>query len=159
MMHREPGADLPESAHAKALTAIEEFHLLAAEYSVLLDTQRALIAAGNVDGAVETAARGDRIARQAAACGRRLAPWREALDSHDYSGPRASDVARRMASASARAAVLAGGAESVEAICVQKRDEAAREIRQANSPSSFPGSAVARYYAQATSARALDRHG
>lgn len=159
MIHGETTADLPESAHAKAIAALEEFHVLAAEYSVLLDTQRALVAAGNTDGAVDTVARGDRIARQAAACGRRLAPWREALDSYNYSGPRASDVARRLASASARAAVLAGGAESVEALCIHRRDEAAQAMRPANSPSSLPGSTVDRYYAQATSAQALDRHG
>jgi len=120
--------DFPAAAHAKAASALEEFSALATEYSVLLDVGRAMLSAGNLDGAANAMARGDHVARMAAACGRRLAPWREAVESRQYAGPRLSDLERRLGTAAVRAAVIVAGATSVEAICVTKRDEAAAEM-------------------------------
>lgn len=151
--------DLPEPAHSKAVSALEEFGALALEYSVLLDTQRALLAAGNIEGASETVARGDTVARLAAACGRRVAPWREAIDSHQYVGPRATDLSHRLGAAALRAGDLASGAARIETICLSKRDEAATEMPRHTLPAVHAGGAAAAYRAAAPGARLLDKQG
>lgn len=151
--------DLSAPAHSKATLALDEFDALAMEYSALLDTQRALLAAGNVEAAVETVDRGDIVARKVAACGRRLAPWREAIDSREYNGPRARDLARRFEDAMSRANQLAGAAARVEALCLQKRDEAADAMRRIHPSASTPALVAARYYKPASSTSALDTRG
>ncbi len=152
-------ADLSAPAHSSATVALDDFEALATEYSALLDTQRALLAAGNVAGVAETVARGDAVARQVAACGRRLAPWREALGSQEYSGPRASDLVRRFGESASRADRLAAAAARIEALCVEKRDRSADEMRGIHPSTSAPALVAARYYAPAVSASSLDTRG
>lgn len=152
-------ADLPATAHAKTVTAVEEFASLSLEYCVLLDTQRALLAAGNIEGAAETVARGDGIARRAAACGRRVAPWREAVESQQYSGPRAGDLVRRLRAATLRAHALAAGAAQIEAICLAKRGEAATEMRPELSSAPQALGLAAAYCARTLGAQLLDKQG
>lgn len=158
-MRYAPQADIPAAAHSKAVAALEEFEALTIEYSMLLDTQRALLAAGNTEGVVETVAHGDAVARQAAACGLRLAPWRETIDSRQYHGPRATDLVRRLKAATARAATIAAGAASIEAMCVQRRDEAAFELQKGAASSSASRAMTGGYRVSAPVTRALDTHG
>lgn len=158
-MAHSPVVDLSAPAYSIATLALDEFDVLAREYSALLDTQRALLATGNIEGAAETVARGDPVARQVAACGRRLAPWREALDSRAYDGPRASDLARRLGDSASRADQLAAAAKRIEALCLQKRDEAADDMHHIHLSAAIPALMAARYSAPAVSAPALDTRG
>lgn len=151
--------DLPEAAHAKAVAAVEEFASLSLEYSLLLDAQRALLAAGNIEGAAETVARGDGVARRAGACGRRIAPWREALESRQYSGPRTRDLVRRFGAVALHAHALAAGAAQIEAICLVKRSEAATEMQHGISPSLQAVGLTAAYHARSPGAQLIDTHG
>lgn len=114
-------ADLPIAAHAKAVAALDEFDAVAAEYVALLDTQRALLAQGNPLAVAESVARGDGLAQRAALCGRRLAPFREALARHDLRGPRADAVRQRLDRMRHRAALLGAAAADVAARCEVER--------------------------------------
>ncbi len=149
--------DFPAAAHAKAASALEEFSTLTTEYSVLLDVGRAMLSAGNLDGAADAMERGDRVVRMAAACGRRLAPWREAVESRQYAGPRLSDLERRLGAAAARAAVIVAGATSVETVCLGKRDEAAAEMGEGIA-SAAQRIAAGGYRPRIASSQAFDTH-
>lgn len=151
--------DLPLAAHVKAVAAVEEFASLSLEYSVLLEIQRALLAAGNIEGAAETVARGDGVACRAAACGRRVAPWREAVESQQYSGPRTGDLVQRLRTATLRAHVLAAGAAQIEAICLAKRSEAAAEMRRGLPSAPQATGPAAAYHARTVGAQLLDKQG
>src|SRR5690348_2218652 len=110
---RSRSSDLPVSAHEKAVAALDEFDATAAEYVALLDTQRALLGQGNAVAVAESVARGDALALRAAACGRRLAPIREALEGPAIRGPRAESVRRRLGRMAHRAALLGSAAAEV----------------------------------------------
>jgi hypothetical protein len=123
-----PTADYPAKAYDRAVRAFDEYDACAAEYRVLLDTQRALLVSGNMDGALATLERGDVIARRAASCGRRIAPIRESLDGNTYAGRCATELRRRLASAGALAEQLSIAVTQIGAVCVVKRDEASAEL-------------------------------
>lgn len=115
-------SDVPAAAHAKAVAALDEFDTLTAEYVALLDTQRALLGAGNPAAVAESAARGDLIAARAAECGRRLAPMREALSTGAMRGPRAEALRTRLGRMANRVALLRAGAADVARHCQEARD-------------------------------------
>ncbi len=125
---RTPAADYPAPAFARAIRAFDDFDACATEYQVMLSTQRALIASGNIDGVVETATRGDVIARRAATCGRRLAPVRESLDGEAYVGPRINELRRRLVATNVIIERLHAAVSSVSATCAKQRDEASAEL-------------------------------
>jgi hypothetical protein len=156
MMSRGTVSDIPAQAHAKAVLALDEFDALATEYSVLLDIQRAMLINGNVAGIAETVVRGDAVARAAAACGRRLAPHREALNSHNYQGARARELSRRLAMAGVRTDTLAAAAARLEALCIRERDRCALELHQAGSTRTARGTGTSGYRSSAIRPLALD---
>ena len=132
------------------------FEAIATEYTLILDTQRALFASGNVDGAIETLARGDAIARQAGRCGRRLAPAREALANNQYRGPRATELSRRLAAVGVRADVLGANAMQLAAACTVKRDGISTELSSAATASPAVGRGTIGYLSSVRTPMALD---
>lgn len=159
-MHNQASSDLPATAHSKAVTALEEFSTLILQYTALLDTQRALLAAGNIDGVTETVRRGDSITARAAACGRRIEPWRELIDSRQYVGPRVNDLSRRLGDALIRAAAVAASAAQVEAICLARSVEAGSSLqREGSSAAHAGGGRMAAYRPLFPRASLLDKHG
>jgi len=131
---RQRSSDLPLPAHEKAVAALDEFDATAAEYVALLDTQRALLGQGNALGVAESVARGDALALRAAACGRRLAPIREALAGAGIRGPRAEAVRRRLERMAHRAALLGSAAAEVAARCERERVTMGSELAQLQKP-------------------------
>ncbi len=160
-MAQEAVADLSAPAYSKATLGLDALDVLAAEYSALLDTYCALLASGNIDAAAETIANGDYVAGQMATWGRRLAPWREAIESRKYEGPRASELVQRSGQALTRARQLAAAAARVEAVCLQMRDSAADGMRGIVHGAALVPSLVGAPYAPArtTAASALDTRG
>lgn len=131
---RQRAIDLPVAAHAKAVTALDEFDATAAEYVALLDTQRALLAEGNATAVAESVARGDALALRAAACGRQLAPLREALAGDTVHGPRADAVRRRLERMMHRAALLGAAAADVAVRCEVERDSTGNALARLQRP-------------------------
>ncbi|HEV2644089.1 MAG TPA: hypothetical protein VGT98_15360 [Candidatus Elarobacter sp.] len=149
-------ADVPAPAHAKAIGALDGFDELLAAYVALLDTQRAHVASGSFDALADTLAQGDTIAAHAAACGRRVAPLRDAVASGRFAGPRASELVRRFALAGARAARASDLADLLADVCLTARNVAETEIKQmaTHTPAAQNG------YAHAgTRSFAIDRQG
>lgn len=122
--------DLPVPAYAKAVAALDEFDAIATEYVALLDTQRALLAQENSAAVVKSVTRGDALALRAAACGRRLAPFREALAGDALHGPRADDVRARVRRAEHRAALLGAAAAEVAGRCEIERNARGSALAQ-----------------------------
>ena len=144
---RQRGSDLPIAAHAKAVAALDEFDATAAEYIALLDTQRALLVQGNSAAVAESVTRGDALALRAAACGRQLAPFREALASDSLRGPRADAVRRRLDRMMHRAALLGAAAADVAARCESERNSTGDALARLQAPA---GGRAGRYaYPQA----------
>lgn len=141
---RPRGSDLPVAAYTKAVAALDEFDATAAEYVALLDTQRALLAQGSSAAVVETVARGDALALRAAACGRRLAPFREALADDTLRGQRADAVRRRLDRMMHRATLLGSAAADVAARCEVERHAAGAELARMQAPAG--GKAAAYVY-------------
>lgn len=128
-------SDLPGAAHTRMAAALDDFMAVAAEYSALLNTQRAMLADGNIDGAAEIGERNTVLARRAEACAARLSPWLEAMDAHRYAGPRCSDASRRVARAMTLARVVAAAAAQLEELCMAEQSEAALALRRAGAGS------------------------
>lgn len=131
---RQRSSDLPLPAHEKAVAALDEFDASAAEYVALLDTQRALLGQGNAAAVAASVARGDALALRAAACGRRLAPIREALAGSVIRGPRAEAVRQRLERMAHRAALLGAAAAEVAARCERERVTMGNELAQLQRP-------------------------
>lgn len=123
-------SDVPLAAHTKAVKALDEFDRLVSEYETILDTQQALVRAENFAGLFEMASHGDRLARDAANCGRRFAPLVGAVAAGQFAGPRASEIRRRSFASSSRAQTLDSGAARLAAACVTERETMGREVRQ-----------------------------
>lgn len=142
-MMRPRGSDLPVAAYAKAVAALDEFDATTAEYVALLDTQRALLAQGDSAAVARSIVRGDAMASRAAACGRRLAPFREALASDALNGPRADAVRRRLERMTHRAALLGSAAATVAARCEAERHAAGAALARLQAPAGGRGAAYA----------------
>jgi uncharacterized protein YigA (DUF484 family) len=156
---RQRGTDLPLPAHEKAVAALDEFDATAAEYVALLDTQRALLGQGNADAVAASVARGDALALRAAACGRRLAPIREALASAGIRGPRAESVRRRLERMAHRAALLGAAAADVAARCERERVAIGSELTQLQNPAGGGRAGAYRYPPPARPAVTIDTRG
>lgn len=156
---RQRSSDLPLPAHDKAVAALDEFDATAAEYVALLDTQRALLGQGNATGVAESVARGDALALRAAACGRRLAPIREALASAAIRGPRADAVRQRLERMAHRAALLGSAAAQVAARCERERTVLGNELAQIQKPAGGSRGDAYRYPPVSRPAVTLDTRG
>lgn len=138
-MTRSLVADVPVAAHAKAVQALDEFDALVSKYEMLLDTQDALVRTANFAGLFEMASRGDKLARDAALCGRRFAPLVGAVASGQFAGPRASEIQRRSFASRSAAETLDGAASRLADACSVQRDMMGRELRGAGSPGPHAG--------------------
>jgi hypothetical protein len=127
---RSKSSDYPAPAFERAVRALDEYDACAVEYQMMLDTQRALLTAGNLDAAVETLALGDALARRAATCGRRIAPVREALAAGAYAGPRTSELQHRISQVRTSSDRIGSTISQLSAVCVVKRDAAAAELSE-----------------------------
>ena len=128
-MTRSLVADVPVAAHAKAVQALDEFDALVSQYEMLLDTQQVLVRTANFAGLFEMASRGDKLARDAALCGKRFAPLVGAIASGQFAGPRASDIQRRSFASRSQAETLDGSASRLAGACSVQRDIMGRELR------------------------------
>lgn len=136
-MNRKPVADVPATAHAKAVRALDEFDSLVSQYETLLDTQQILVSTANFAGLFEMASLGDKLARDASNCGKRFTPLVAAVADGQFSGPRASEIRRRSFAANSRAQTLDTGSERLAAACTTERETLGRELGQlGGSPSS-----------------------
>lgn len=158
-MIRRPTSDIPQAAYAKAVATLDEFAALTVEYAIVLDAQRAMVGAGDGEGAAETLRRGDALARAAEACGRRLAPCQEALATGEHTGPRAQDLASRLTDAAARGRALANAAARLEGVCAGRRSDVAAELARAATPAGSGSQRAAAYAGGARPAVLLDKHG
>ncbi|MEO7103600.1 MAG: hypothetical protein ABI311_09460 [Gemmatimonadaceae bacterium] len=149
-------SDVPLAAHAKAVQAIDEFDSLVSQYEMLLDTQHAVLRTANFAALFELASRGDRLARDAALCGKRFAPLVEALASGQFMGPRATDIRKRSFAARSNAETLGNASSRLADDCSDQRDSMGREIRKSLAAGSQPGLPLA-YRTDTT--RFLDRRG
>jgi hypothetical protein len=149
-------ADVPVAAYAKAVHALDEFDALVSKYEMLLDTQQVLVRTANFAGLFEMASRGDKLARDAALCGKRFAPLVSAIASGQFAGPRANDIQRRSFASRSQAETLDGSASRLAGVCSAQRDMMGRELRGAASPS-HPGSLPPAY--RTGSQRFIDRRG
>ncbi|MDQ6736203.1 MAG: hypothetical protein M3Z30_00705 [Gemmatimonadota bacterium] len=135
-MNRKPDADVPATAHAKAVQALDEFDVLISQYETLLDTQQALVRTANFAGLFDMASRGDKLARDASNCGKRFTPLVAAVADGQFSGPRAVEIRRRSFAASSRAQTLDSGSARLAVACMIERENTGRELRQlGDSPS------------------------
>lgn len=148
--------DVPLAAHAKAVQALEEFDSLVSQYEMLLDTQQVLVRTANFAALFEMASRGDRLARDAALCGKRFAPLVDAVASGQFTGPRATELRRRSFSARSNAETLSGSASRLASACSIERDSMGHEIRRSQNSGSQSG-LPAGYRTDAQ--RFLDRRG
>lgn len=123
-------SDYPRAAYDRAIGACDEFDACATEYQMLLDTQRALLADGNIGGTVQTLRRGDTVARRAASCMRRFTPVQEALASGIYAGPRVDELRRRLARAGSLGDRVNVGIAQLGALYAARRDAAAVELQR-----------------------------
>jgi hypothetical protein len=152
-MHR----DLPPEAHAKAIAALDEFDATLVEYTMLLDSTRALVRARNFDAVAEMTARGDAVARAAAACGERVAALCAEAERGAFAGPRAQELLERWRAAGARAQQAESGSAALAALCLAERERAGSELER--SPAARPGSAAREAYRPAARPLAIDRRG
>lgn len=146
------------AAYSKAIGALDEFEALVLEYEMLLDTQQALVRTANFAGLFEMASRGDRLARDAALCGKRITPLVTAVASGQFTGPRANEIRRRSLSARSSAEAIDGSAARLAALCSQERDGMSRRLRGGNSVDVGASSGLPSAY-RAESQRFLDRRG
>lgn len=149
-------ADVPLAAHTKAVQALEEFDALVSQYEMLLDTQQVLVRTANFAGLFEMASRGDKLARDAAMCGRRFSPLVAAVASGQFVGPRATEIHRRNFAAASRAQTLEGSSSRLASACSDERDTMGREIRRSTAQDS-PGGLLQAY--RTDSEQFLDRRG
>jgi hypothetical protein len=131
--------DVPLVAHEKAVAALDEFDRLVAQYEMLLDTQQVLVRTANFAGLFEIASRGDRIARDAAICGKRFSPLVAAVAEGQFSGPRAVEIRRRSFAANLRAQTLDVASSRLADACSAQRDTMGREIRRGSPSGSDAG--------------------
>jgi hypothetical protein len=131
--------DVPLVAHEKAVAALDEFDRLVTQYELLLDTQQVLVRTANFAGLFETAARGDRIARDAAMCGKRFSPLVAAVAEGQFAGPRAVEIRRRSFAANSRAQTLDVASTRLADACSAQRDTMGREIRRGSAPAAGVG--------------------
>lgn len=148
--------DVPFVAHSKAIQALDEFDALVSQYEMLLDTQQVFVRTANFAGLFEMASRGDKLARDAALCGKRFAPLVNAVVSGQFSGPRASEIRRRSFAARSSAETLDGSASRLASVCSTQRDIMGRELRGGASTSPQAGLPLA--YSTG-SQRFIDRRG
>jgi hypothetical protein len=125
-------ADVPLPAHAKAMRALQEFDAIVSQYEMLLDTQQVLVRTVNFAALFEMASRGDRLARDAAMCGKRFTPIVDAVTSGQFVGPRATELRRLSFAAKSHAETLGGSASRLANACRDERDTMGREIRRTN---------------------------
>lgn len=125
-------SDVPVAAYAKSVQALEEFDALVSQYEMLLDTQQILVRTANFAALFEMASRGDKLARDAAMCGKRFTPLVDAVSSGQFTGPRATDIRRRSFAARSRAETLGGSASRLANACSEERDVMGRELRRAD---------------------------
>lgn len=155
-MSRSVVGDVPLPAHSKAIQALDEFDALVSQYERLLDTQQIHVQTANFAGLFEMASRGDKLARDAAMCGKRFTPFVSAVASGQFAGPRAAEIKRRSFASQSRAETLDGSASRLAGVCREQRDAIGRELRGAHSS----GSQAALPPAYRTdSERFLDRRG
>lgn len=124
--------DVPLAAHAKAIRALQEFDALVAQYERLLDTQQVLVRTANFAALFEMASRGDRLARDAAICGKRFAPVVAAVTSGQFAGARATEIRRLSFAARSRAETLGDSASRLANACRDERDILGQAIRRTN---------------------------
>lgn len=148
--------DVPPAAHAKAMRALDEFDSLVSQYEKLLDTQHVLVRTSNFAALFEMASRGDRLARDAALCGKRFTPLVDAVASGQFTGPRAAEIRRRSFAARSNAETLSGATSRLASACSSERDIMGREIRK--SLASGPQAGLPPAY-RTDSQRFLDRRG
>jgi hypothetical protein len=148
--------DVPSAAHAKAVQALDEFDSLVLLYEKLLDTQQILVRTANFAALFEMASRGDKLARDAALCGKRFTPLVEAVASGQFSGPRATEIRKRSFAARSNAETLSGATSRLANACSAERDTMGREIRKSLSSGSQAGLPPAY---RTDSQRFLDRRG
>lgn len=149
-------ADVPVPAHTKALQALDEFDALVSQYEMLLDTQQVHIQTANFAGLFEMASRGDKLARDAAICGKRFTPLVSAIASEQFAGPRAAEIKRRSFASRSRAETLDGSASRLATACSEQRDAMGRELRGTH-PSGSEAALPPAY--RTDSQRFLDRRG
>jgi hypothetical protein len=149
-------SDVPLAAHAKAVKALDEFDSLVLQYEMLLDTQHAVLRTANFAALFEMASRGDRLARDAALCGKRFAPLVEALASGQFIGPRATEIRKRSFAARSNAETLGSASSRLADDCGRERDIMGREVRKSLAQGSQAGLPPA-YRTDTT--RFLDRRG
>lgn len=159
-MSKTPGntltVDVPVIAHAKALQALDEFDTLVSQYEMLLDTQHVFVRTANFAGLFEMASRGDKLARDAAICGKRFSPLVAAVAEGQFAGPRATEIHRRSFAANSRAQTLDVSTSRLADACSVQRDIMGREIRRSHAASSDVGLPPAY---RTGSERFLDRRG
>jgi hypothetical protein len=131
--------DVPLAAHAKAVQALEEFDSLVSQYEMLLDTQQVLVRTANFAALFEMASRGDRLARDAALCGKRFTPLVDAVAAGQFTGPRAVEIRRRSFSARSHAETLSSTSSRLANECSSARDSMGRELRRSHASSSQAG--------------------
>jgi hypothetical protein len=138
-MSKELVLDVPPAAHTKAVQALDEFDGLVSQYEMLLDTQQILVRTANFAALFEMASRGDKLARDAAICGRRFTPLVAAVASGQFAGPRAAEIRRRSFAAGSRAQTLDGSASRLASACSGARDSMGREIRRGSASGAEAG--------------------
>ena len=139
--------DVPLVAHGKAVRALDDFDALVTEYEMLLDTQQALVRSANFGALFEMASRGDRLARDAAMCGRRFTPLVDAVTSGQFVGPRAAEIRRRSFASNSRAQTLGSATARLVGVCAAERDVMGRDLRRSNAAGSDAGLPPAYQYA------------
>lgn len=132
-------ADVPLAAHTKAVEALEEFDALVSQYEMLLDTQQVLVRTGNFAALFEMASRGDKLARDAAMCGKRFTPLVSAVASGQFVGPRATELRRRSFAANSRAQTLSSSTLCLASACSDERDTMGREIHRSSASGPLGG--------------------
>ena len=147
-------ADVPLAAHVKTMQALQEFDALVSQYERLLDTQQILVRTANFAALFEMASRGDRIARDAALCGKRFAPVVAAVTAGQFTGSRATEIRRLGFTARSRAETLGDSASRLAHACREERDILGQEIRRTNPGGTQSGHPKAY---RAESHRLLDR--
>jgi hypothetical protein len=123
-------SDYPLAAHQRALRAFDEYDACVAEYCVLLDVQRSMLASENIDGVLQMSAKSDIIARRVAHCGRRISPVQETLAKETYNGPRASELRHRLAAARTKSEQLTDAITQVSVLCLIRRDAASAQLSE-----------------------------
>ncbi len=131
--------DVPTAAHTKAVAALDDFDRLVSEYELLLDTQQVLVRTANFAGLFELASHGDRLARDAANCGKRFAPLVAAVSEGQFAGPRAMEIRRRSLASRSLAETLGGCSSRLAENCRGARDLMARQVRLLSSSGSDAG--------------------